>query len=651
MQTDIYNKIYLNLKILYIVRDLESKMKNSQLRGSNVSLRSVIKNYIYSFCINKKQNPTYGMKTLVLDDDTMTIISMVCGKSQLISQQVIYFEKIDHLCLKEKVDMQLKAVCFLRPTITNLEKLQTILSKKLYTEYYLFWNNIIPEGYLEKIAQADKYDAIKTVDELYADYYPVCDNLFSIQSTSYTGPNESAATEALISLCLSCKIKPTIRYQSGSHECQKLATDLHNKILEESAMFTSLGSQDPSTVLLIVDRKSDCITSLLQPWTYQAMIHEFLGINNGRVNLPCEQNTITAEDVLNSEDDVFFKNNMFSSYGTVLKNISELVTELQKKTNTCKKLETIQETDHVKYLECMQESIDLLPEYKQLVNMTTRHFSIINYIKSCIDTRNLYECSLFEQEICTSSNIDTINLKMITYLQPTTGETSHIESKLRLLCVYALKHSSNPKNQTRQFIQIIQNSVSPSGGHAAPDLDQTVSDLLNYSNQHEEVQDPSVKKFLHKIVESTSSLKLSKDPLNLHTPKIIKTLKELLKGKLDANNYPYIDSTCTGRDHDSRSCIIFFVGGTTYQELSAIQELLQQKEYTDRDALECSNYNILLGGTSIHNSISFLQSARSLGTSSVSQIHGCVDHKCNIVLDIEPETDIIYSSDQDQWLI
>jgi len=38
-------------------------------------------------------------------------------------------------------------------------------------------------------------------------------------------------------------------------------------------------------VLLILDRRNDPVTPLLSQWTYQAMVHELIGIQNGRVDL------------------------------------------------------------------------------------------------------------------------------------------------------------------------------------------------------------------------------------------------------------------------------------------------------------------------------------------------------------------------------
>ena len=52
----------------------------------------------------------------------------------------------------------------------------------------------------------------------------------------------------------------------------------------ESNLFDFRLSQLPP-LLLILDRRNDPVTPLLNQWTYQAMVHELLGIQNGRVDL------------------------------------------------------------------------------------------------------------------------------------------------------------------------------------------------------------------------------------------------------------------------------------------------------------------------------------------------------------------------------
>jgi len=53
---------------------------------------------------------------------------------------------------------------------------------------------------------------------------------------------------------------------------------------DNAALFDFRPTQTPP-VLVILDRLNDPVTPLLTQWTYQAMVHELLGIINGRVDL------------------------------------------------------------------------------------------------------------------------------------------------------------------------------------------------------------------------------------------------------------------------------------------------------------------------------------------------------------------------------
>jgi hypothetical protein len=53
---------------------------------------------------------------------------------------------------------------------------------------------------------------------------------------------------------------------------------------QETSLFDFRRTEIPP-ILLILDRRSDPLTPLLNQWTYQAMVHELLGIHNGRVDL------------------------------------------------------------------------------------------------------------------------------------------------------------------------------------------------------------------------------------------------------------------------------------------------------------------------------------------------------------------------------
>ena len=48
--------------------------------------------------------------------------------------------------------------------------------------------------------------------------------------------------------------------------------------------FQSDNQSPEPPLLLLLDRKNDPLTPLLTPWTYQAIVHEVLGLFNNRVN-------------------------------------------------------------------------------------------------------------------------------------------------------------------------------------------------------------------------------------------------------------------------------------------------------------------------------------------------------------------------------
>ncbi len=71
-----------------------------------------------------------------------------------------------------------------------------------------------------------------------------------------------------------------------------MAQALHELTHGDERELFDFGSRgaDAAPVLLLLDRKEDPVTPLLVQWTYQAMVHELLGIHANRVDLPPSAN-------------------------------------------------------------------------------------------------------------------------------------------------------------------------------------------------------------------------------------------------------------------------------------------------------------------------------------------------------------------------
>lgn len=137
---------------------------------------------------------------------------------------------------------------------------------------------------------------MRAVQEYFADFLVINPDLMSLDlgfpqhriwSTSSDSWNQDAlqrSTEGALALLLALKKKPLIRYQKNSLMAKKLATEVRYSMTQEDQLF-DFRKTDTPPILLIVDRRDDPVTPLLTQWTYQAMVHELLGIKNGRVDL------------------------------------------------------------------------------------------------------------------------------------------------------------------------------------------------------------------------------------------------------------------------------------------------------------------------------------------------------------------------------
>ena len=75
----------------------------------------------------------------------------------------------------------------------------------------------------------------------------------------------------------------SFRYTKASMMSQRLAEELNRTMQREHDLFAF--TSDVAPILLLLDRRDDPMTPLLNQWTYQAMVHELLGITNHRVDL------------------------------------------------------------------------------------------------------------------------------------------------------------------------------------------------------------------------------------------------------------------------------------------------------------------------------------------------------------------------------
>ena len=214
---------------------------------------------------------------------------------------------------------------------------------------------------MKVLAEADEYEVVREVHEFYMDSIPLAPHLSVIAmpfcyENTFTMPltNFRRCIQALLGLCLQFKKKPAIRFQKSCKDAQRLSEEFTKMTVREDKLFESCRSD---TVIVIMDRSEDPVSPLLNQWTYEAMVHELIGLKNNRVTAPEEG---LKNIVLSAQHDEFYTKNRYLNFGEIGHNIQVLINEYQKNFKTHQEVESISD---------MKRFIDQYPQFKKIAGL------------------------------------------------------------------------------------------------------------------------------------------------------------------------------------------------------------------------------------------------------------------------------------------
>ncbi|KFY39391.1 hypothetical protein V494_03993 [Pseudogymnoascus sp. VKM F-4513 (FW-928)] len=548
--------------------------------------------------------PSAKMKILLLDSETVNIASTAITQSALLNHEVYLIDRLENQN-REKM-RHLRCLCFVRPSAESIQYLIDELRDPKYGEYNLYFSNVAKKSSLERLAEADDHEVVKAVQEHFADYIVINPDLFTLDLTIpkriWSGSPDmwnadalQRSTDGIIGLLLSLKKKPLIRYEKNSLLAKKLATEVRYNVSQEEQLF-DFRKVDTPPILLILDRRDDPITPLLSQWTYQAMVHELLGINNGRVNLHSvpDVRPELREVVLSQDQDPFFKKNMYLNFGDLGGNIKDYVEQYQSKTKSSSNIESIAD---------MKRFIEEYPEFRKLSGNVSKHVTIVGELSRKVGAENLLEVSEVEQSLACNDN-HAADLKNVQRLLQSPSVTA--EGKVRLVALYALRHQRHPSNA----LPLLLDLLGATGDMPQRQID-IVSKLLHYQSSLQQVQNASG---ISDMFESANIFSGARDRLKglkgvdnvytQHSPRLEVTLQELIKGRLREQQYPFVDGGGSTRDKP-QDIIVFMIGGTTYEEAKLVATI----------NASVPGIRVVLGATCIHNSVSFLEEVDDAVTS------------------------------------
>ncbi|KAH9980329.1 Sec1-like protein [Lactifluus volemus] len=539
-----------------------------------------------------------AMKVLLLDSHTTPIVSLASTQSILLSHQVYLTDRIDNN--KRERMAHMKCICFLHNSEDSLGALEAELKEPKYGEYYLYFSNILTKTAIERLADADEYEAVREVQEYFADYAPLLPSLFTLNYTpspttplSGTSPGTWDAkaldrhVQGLIAVMLSLRKKPLIRYEKMSAMARKLAVELHNRVQSEAQLFDFRLTQVPP-LLLILDRRNDPVTPMLSQWTYQAMVHELLGIRNGRVDMSTvpDIRPELSEITLTTSTDPFFQANHLATFG-------DLGTALKSYVQSYQARSLAHQPSSVNSISEMKQFVEEYPEFRKLGGNVSKHVALVGELSRLVEKDKLLELGEVEQGLATRAGTDLKNVQAFI-----ADNSVSPRNKLRLLILYALRYQKTQATHIASLITLaLQNGVRQEDA-------RLVYVILNIAGaDHRQDDLYSTESLLALGRSALKGLKGVENVYMQHTPHLSETLENLFKGKLKESSHPFLETAGPNAGlQRPQDVIIFVIGGTTYEEARTVALLNQEPASSNTGGAR-----LLLGGTCVHNSASFLE--------------------------------------------
>uniref|UniRef100_A0A8C5TDL4 Vacuolar protein sorting-associated protein 45 n=1 Tax=Malurus cyaneus samueli TaxID=2593467 RepID=A0A8C5TDL4_9PASS len=356
----------------------------------------------------------------------------------------------------------LKAICFLRPTKENVELLVQELRRPKYSIYFIYFSNVISKSDVKALAEADEQEVVAEVQQVITKEY----ELFDFRRT---------------------EVPP---------------------------------------LLLILDRSDDAITPLLNQWTYQAMVHELLGINNNRIDLsrvPGISKDL-REVVLSAENDEFYANNMYLNFAEIGTNIKNLMEDFQRrKPKEQQKLESIAD---------MKAFVENYPQFKKMSGTVSKHVTVVGELSRLVAERNLLEVSEVEQELACQSDHSSALQSVRRLLQ--SPRVSELDAA-RLVMLYALRYERHGSSGLPALLE----ELRARGG--TDRYRKLVSAVVEYGGKRVRGSDLFSPKDAVAITKQfLKGLKGIENVYTQHQPLLQETLDQLIKGKLKDSQYPYL---------------------------------------------------------------------------------------------------------------
>ncbi|KAJ8946448.1 hypothetical protein NQ318_014436 [Aromia moschata] len=483
-------------------------------------------------------------------------------------------------------------------------------------QYHLFF---VPKKSLlcmERLKHNGVFGSVMLIEEFKCQLFPFDSDVVSMEISEvfreYTIENDPTylyqTAQAILYLQ---KFYGPIPRVWGKGAAAKQVWDLVMRLQREKNNVEEPKSNQQSCIdqILLIDRSIDLITPLATQLTYEGLIDEIFGINNSTANFPIdhflsseERNTESlSEDkkqiILNSADKLYadIRDRNFNAVGAYLSKQAKSISA---------QLENTQE----KSVQEMKLYVQRLPQILAKKKQLATHTAVAECIKEVTDSYDFLDTLQAEQEFLNCIEVD----KPSPYLEEMISQKKPLIKVLRLMCLQSIASSGlKPKvleSYKRDLVQVYGLEVLL----AVTKLEKV--GLLKFQSGSR--QYTVLRKALRLTMEDTSEINPTDISYvhSIYAPLSIRLAEQITKngglkqlqdvlGLLPGptlDESPALSTNVISFNSDSPTVVlVFFIGGCTFAEISALRFLSQQED---------SNVEFVIATTKIINGTTFLKS-------------------------------------------
>ena len=514
-----------------------------------------------------------GVKALITDEQTLTVMSLAMTRTELLSNEVIATEEIRELCRKpvNEITSSLKCVVILKPTRDNVELLSTELSTQPhFARYSIYFTNNVIESQVHQLAKFDKFGLVDHVEEVYLDYFPLNNRLFSLNMPLVQELRSGQAdflvskiADSIFAALCAMRLRPVVRYGANSPACRDIA-----KAVADRTVMAGYTAATENACLLVLDRSCDPIAALLHPWFYIGAIHDMFTIRNNIVAVPGKQDHL----VIDERHDTFLQQYGCSFLADVGPAVATQMSRAKRLNEEAK--QTIRTPDQI------ADVVNAATQFQEQFAVLGNHVAFSTAINEHVTAHNLINVGEVEQGIATSEDPVRHCEEILRLSEDHSVPSESIE---RLLLLFALRYEGRAEEQTERLKRTFpQHSFAMSRiverfGVARRGSDDILAGRATLTQLFTDIR---------------ALCDAQPKALDQYQCLLVSIIDRIKKGTLNPAQYPFVSSRKTDSSRP-RLLIVFYVGGATYTEMRA--------------AAAATDIDVIVGGTFVHNTSSFIK--------------------------------------------